>query len=89
MLTRDKLVRALRARGKSDQLAQMAADMLDHIADRAHPDPTPAPSPDGFIITERVRDDSERNAELRARVNAMPIAKPPAKKTPAKKAVKR
>lgn len=88
-MTRDKLVRALRARGKSDQLAQMAADMLEHIADRAHPDPTPAPSPDGFIITEREKVKEGALAVAEWHEKRVASARAAAKKTPAKKAVKR
>lgn len=50
------IIRALRARGKSDALAQLAADEIERLRQSAVPAPTPAPRPDGFIITEQIMD---------------------------------
>lgn len=63
------LITALRARGRSDALAQAAADEIERLRGLAAPAPTPAPTPDGFIITEKVK----------------PPVKAAAKKAPAKK----
>ncbi len=85
------LITALRARGRSDALAQAAADEIERLQGLAVPAPTPAQAPSGTFRTEKVKQPDGviiRAASEFIRAAAEIGVKKAAKKAPAKTAGK-